>query len=137
MIEEINEELPRLADQDRLPREPTVFAVPEAFREPYRTIFPDLERHVREGLSDKSRVENVLVEVIHDFLTRWGPTFEGLEDYHRQFLFDLCDRTVAKENRSVGAAAPSSADSPRTLADEVLRCVEEEFRNSRPRPALG
>jgi hypothetical protein len=86
----------------------------------------------------------VLVEVFCDFLTRWGPTFERLEDHHQVQLLELCDRTIAKEN---GASyepeteplkpwvQPEDASinrivdfKLRRMATDVLRCVDDEFR---------
>lgn len=138
--------------QFRLELEPTVFFVPEAFKKPYREIFPVLYARVSEALIDQSRLQNALVEVLYDFVTRWGSTFEHFEEYHRVFLFELCDRTVAKENNNVSAgraekgeagevgthmAGGSSAPTAiwlRRLGDEVLRTVEQDLRAFRGQP---
>jgi hypothetical protein len=143
------------AEEIRLLREPTVFFAPEAFKKPYREIFPQLHERVWQGLTDKSRTQDSLVEVIYDFLTRWGLTFEQFEEHHRVFLFEICDRTIAKEN----AALPSQPSVPvgqggvphrlaglsqgqtsvwlRRLADEVLRLVEQDLRSFRPETMVG
>jgi hypothetical protein len=133
-------------------REPTVFFIPEAFKKPYRDIFRELYERVYQGLIDKSRTQDALVEVIYDFLTRWGLTFEQFEEHHRAFLFEICDRTVAKENgtRPSGAGAPMDLrEIPdrltglsegqtlvwlKRLADEVLRTVEQDLRSFKPEP---
>ena len=132
--------------------EPTVFFVPEAFKKPYKDIFPALYERVHSALIDKSRTHDALVEVIYDFLTRWGLTFTQFEEYHRAFLFEVCDRTIAKENNSLPSGAGKSAElaevpdytpSPggglapvwlRRLADEVLRTVEQDLRSFRGQP---
>jgi radical SAM superfamily enzyme YgiQ (UPF0313 family) len=133
--------------------EPTVFFVPEAFKKPYKDIFPALYERVHAALIDKSRTHDALVEVIYDFLTRWGLTFTQFEEFHRAFLFEVCDRTVAKENNSLPGEAGENAEpaeapagqtpSPsgglapvwlRRLADEVLRTVEQDLRSFRGRP---
>ena len=56
----------------KLEFEPTVFFVPEAFKKPYREIFPILYARISEALVDQSRLQNALVEVLYDFVTRWG-----------------------------------------------------------------
>ena len=58
---------------------------------------------------DESRTHDALVEVIYDFLTRWGLTFEQLEEHHRAFFFEICDRTIAKENGPIPARAGERA----------------------------
>jgi hypothetical protein len=136
----------------KLEFEPTVFFVPEAFKKPYREIFPILYARVSEALIDQSRLQNALVEVLYDFVTRWGSTFEHFEEHHRVFLFELCDRTVAKENNNisagqaeeggldgvgVGMAAGGSIPTAvwlRRLGDEVLRTVEQDLRVFRGEP---
>jgi radical SAM superfamily enzyme YgiQ (UPF0313 family) len=126
------------------------FFVPETFKRPYRAVFPELYGRVHRGLADKTRTHDTLVEVVYDFLTRWGPTFERLEDHHRAFFQEICDRSVAKENGSDPAVPtlPEStgADEGRDdvadvrqnrLADEVLSSVEQELRGFRPATAAG
>lgn len=151
MIEEIDEELRRIGDPDRLPRDKTMFVVPDAFREAYRQILPQLHERVHGQLLDKSRTEGALVDVIHDFLARWGATLEQFEDHHRQFLWETCAQAIARENGMAPArqdasdeqdGAPQlpsdgqgeSARHMQALADEVLRSVEEEFRTVRRLP---
>ena len=102
----------RVQRRARLQREPTVFFVPEAFKKPYRDLFPQLHERVHQGLIDKSRTQDALVEVVYDFLTRWGLTFEQFEEHHRAFLFEICDRTIAKENGELPAGDGCSAGTP-------------------------
>jgi hypothetical protein len=103
-------------------------------------------------LIDKSRTHDALVEVIYDFLTRWGLTFTQFEEHHRAFLFEVCDRTIAKENNNLpgrGGANVALAEDPdqppslsgglapvwlRRLADEVLRTVEQDLRSFKGQP---
>jgi hypothetical protein len=131
------------------PKKPAFF-VPEAFKKPFKAIFPELHERVYRGLIEKSRTHDALVEVTYDFLTRWGPTFEGFAEHHRVFLDEICDRTIAKENRELAreeadgpmqglgqadALAPANElpDIRRTrLADAVLHAVEQELRHLQP-----
>jgi len=147
-IQEAIDEQIRLesAEGMQLQREQTVFFVPDGFREPYRAIFPQLYERVHQGLVDKMRTHDALVEAIYDFLTRWGPSFQEFEEHHRTFLYEVCDRTVARENDEVqnrgsdnmGAEGPDEmgglsqrevAIRLKQLADEVLRSVEQELRH--------
>jgi hypothetical protein len=139
-----------------LQREPTVFFVPDAFKKPYRDIFPQLYERLYQGLIDKSRTQDSLVEVIYDFLTRWGLTFEQFDEHHRVFLFEICDRTIAKENGNLAVAAGIPSEEVnvlpdrltgmsegqtlvwlRRLGDEVLRLVEQDLRRFRPEPVAS
>ena len=135
-----------------LPREQMGFFIPEGFEKPYKALFPALYQHVYRTLVDKTRVQDALVELTYDFLTRWGPTFEQFEEHHREFLYELSDRTVAKENANVRPAAgqtPATGPIPlevvegherqaeirlRRLADDVLRSVQQELRLFQPAP---
>lgn len=124
--------------------ETTYFSVPEGFREPYKAIFPVVYDHVHKSLQDKSRKEIVLVDVFHDFLTRWGSGFELFEDYLQIQLMEICDQRIALENGSskevdaiplapwvrieTGTAYRISNPELKRTADDVLRCVEDEFR---------
>ncbi|HYI09572.1 MAG TPA: radical SAM protein [Thermoanaerobaculia bacterium] len=121
-----------------LQREQKKFDVPEGFRRFYPVIFPELYARVREGLDDQSRAEVALVEVTYDFLARWGSSFREFEEHHRTFLHELCDRTIAVENggppgrrqtsRQDAGAPPSDEVRIKRLADDVLRCVEQDLR---------
>jgi hypothetical protein len=126
-----------------LQRERQVFAVPDEFRKFYPALFPDLYARVHQGLQDKSRAEDALVEVTYDFLARWGPSFRQFEEHHRTFLYELCDRTVAAENNTLQASSdrrPASGQQEqhcstnpdvrlRRLAADVLHCVEQDLRS--------
>ena len=151
--EEIEEQI-RLESREAfmLQPEPTVFFVPEGFKRPYRDLFPTLYERIAQGLREKTRIQAALEEVIYDFLTRWGPTFEQFEEHHRVFLFEICDRTIAKENATLpagGGEVGTGPDRPtgrsdgqtqvwlRRLGDEVLRTVEQDLRSFRPPPSVA
>jgi hypothetical protein len=109
-----------------------------------------VHERVQNGLVDKTRTENALVEIFHDFLTRWGSSFERLEEHHQVQLYEICDRTIAREN-GISESGDSPAPRPwvrivpdarasipdlalRRTAKDVLRCVEEEFRRHKEEP---
>jgi radical SAM superfamily enzyme YgiQ (UPF0313 family) len=124
-------------------REHKVFAVPDGFKKFYPVLFPELHARILQGLRDKSRAEDALVEVTYDFLARWGPSFKEFEEHHRTFLFELCDRTIAAENSSARSGVSERAEilageqvsreraerRLKRLADDVLRCVEQDLRS--------
>ncbi|HEX5725664.1 MAG TPA: radical SAM protein [Longimicrobiaceae bacterium] len=124
-------------------RERRAFLIPEAFKKPFKEVFPELHERVYRGLADKSRTHNALVEVTYAFLTRWGPEVGTLEAEHLASLWQAAEETLAKENaaRPVAAVAPGAlpeelsgpnqgqvAMKLRRLADEVLRAAEQELR---------
>ncbi len=149
-LEEIDSQIRwEIAGAGKLRMAEQVFFVPEQFRKPYRTIFPELHTRVYVGLADKSRLHDALVEVVYDFITRWGLSFRNFEEHHRSFLHELCDRTIAKENANclsdVGqnGHGETSADMAgltdgqvkirlRSLSDDILRAVEQELRGFIP-----
>lgn len=114
--------------------------VPAAFKKSYKTVFPEVRERLSKGLQNGARVNDALVEVFGDFVVRWGPTFTEFEDYHRDFLLEICDRTIAKENASVAGdgSAPASSTTESLAAirdlriaelpDEILRIVEQDLR---------
>ena len=145
-LETIDKQIRLETEGRELRREQTVFFVPDGFKKPFRTSFPELYERVSRGLIDRSRLNDALVEVAYDFLTRWGPSFQEFGDHHRAFLHELCDRTVAKENAEAparGGQAPAPRELTvrgergdelrlKRLADEVLRLVEQDLRNFQP-----
>jgi hypothetical protein len=148
LLDTIDRQIQLETEGGQLRREQTMFFVPDGFKKPYRSVFPELHARVERGLVDQARVHDALVEVTYDFLTRWGPTFDRFDDHHRVFLEELCDRTVASENakaEAVAADAPPRGGRPelrvlgaadelrlKRLADEVLRVVEQDLRSFQP-----
>ena len=136
----------QMEEEMKLQREQTAFFVPDDFKTPYKAIFPELHERIYRGLIDKTRTHEALIEVVYDFLTRWGATFRQFEEYHRTFLYEICDRTIAKENSDLQKQVPRDSeygnrdvvaekipDIRRSrLADEVLHCVEQDLRSFRP-----
>ena len=143
----IDREMERLSTNGLPELESTVFSVSDSFRQPYTAVFPGVHDRVQHGLVDKGRTEGALVEVFYDFLTRWGSTFERLEEHHQVQLLEICDRIVAKENGAsnqpeplppqpwvradVGSTIRIPDVSLRRMAADVLRCVDDEFRRQK------
>lgn len=112
--------------------------VPESFKRSYKKIFPDLYKKVYTDLKDKTHANEALIEIFTDFIIRWGKTFEKFSDYYRNYLFEIADRTITKQNSMVSDKAvflKQSEEIPDTLknrlADEILKAVEQELRGVR------
>ncbi|HLI86474.1 MAG TPA: radical SAM protein [Bryobacteraceae bacterium] len=108
--------------------------IPENFPEAYKKLFPDVYQRVVEGLRDKNRIEEVLIEIFTQFVMRWGASLNALEEYHISDIEATCDAVLAEENSHphtglVTLGPPPSADFRKTkLPEEVLHSVEQELR---------
>jgi radical SAM superfamily enzyme YgiQ (UPF0313 family) len=108
--------------------------IPVAFWGPYMKVFPDIYERVEKGLNDRNRIEEILIQVFTQFLTRWGTGLEDLEDYHLEDLYATCDTLVSEDNRHphkglVTLSPRPTADFRRSkLPDEILHSVEQELR---------
>lgn len=134
--ESINQQIEIEASRGLIALPQVEFLVPDGFKEPYKEIFPEIHKHVYLNLRDKTCTDEALIEVFTDFLLRWGQTFEKFADYHRTFLFEIADRTIAKRNSIQSAVVERSQeeipDIQKTrLADEVIKSVEQELRGIR------
>jgi hypothetical protein len=100
----------------------------------YKKIFPEVYQRVTEKLADKTRVEEALIEIFTQFLSRWGTALNQLEEYHLAELETVCDNVISEENRHprsglVTLGPPSSTDFRKTkLPEEILHSVEQELR---------
>jgi radical SAM superfamily enzyme YgiQ (UPF0313 family) len=108
--------------------------IPENFPAAYKKIFPDIYQRVMVNLIDKSRAEEVLIEIFTQFVSRWSSTLDQFQDYHVADLEATCDAVVAEENHHpqkglVTLGPPLSADFRKSkLPEEVLHSVEQELR---------
>jgi radical SAM superfamily enzyme YgiQ (UPF0313 family) len=143
--ESINKLLPQIDRQieleslGKLNFEPDRRQIPLStyFRKAYKEIFFDIHRRIYLNLKDKHQVPAALVEVFIDFLVRCGEEFSRLEDYHRSFLNEICDRTCAKFNGEAPeefvAAVTDDIAIPDVknlrLDDDILKSVEQKLIN--------
>ncbi len=110
--------------------------LPEPFVKSYKEIFSEIHRRVYQGLTDKARTNDVLISVFTEFVAQGGRSFEQLEERHKTFLYDLCDRTIARENSECyGPAVPLQGDEEpdlegTDLAEGILQSVEQELRSA-------
>jgi hypothetical protein len=110
------------------------FVIPETFAAAYKKIFPEIHARVEKALANKTRVEEALIDIFTQFLSRWGASVERLEDYHLADLESTCDAVIADENRHphtglVMLGPPANADWRKSkLPEEILHSVEQELR---------
>ena len=114
-----------------------IIFIPESFKQPYKTLFPEIYERVYQGLQDKTRTEEALIEIFTDFIIRWRQSLEQFEEHHRLFLQEIADRTIAKENKvlegkSVAFQQGEMPDVKKIgLADDILKYVQQELRGMR------
>ncbi len=108
--------------------------IPQAFRDVYRSIFPDVHSRVYLNLIDKSKVPEVLMEIFVDFLVH-EEGFKRMEEYHHSLLKKIVDRTCAKVNGQKleeympldPTNNPVSDARKFFLHDDILKGVEQEL----------
>jgi hypothetical protein len=130
-------EVPEQKETADLEIEQSDTLVPEGFREPYKEIFPEVKKEVYEGLADKARSGEALIEIFTKFLRSWESASEPYSAEHRNHIMDLTSSTVAEKNSSNGGAASSDpsfttnivdpAFKRTPLPDDILRAVEQEL----------
>jgi radical SAM superfamily enzyme YgiQ (UPF0313 family) len=110
--------------------------VPPAFREAFKRILPDLHRRVYLGLEDKSKVPQVLVDIVVDFLIHeLEEGFTELGEQHVLLFQEMADRACAELNAvpPAGFRPTEDDDTPvpsvgrLRLGDDVLQSVEQEL----------
>jgi radical SAM superfamily enzyme YgiQ (UPF0313 family) len=113
---------------------------PEPFIEFYEGIFPEIHQRAYQRLTDKTRTNDVLIAVFAEFVAQEGGSFEQAlsttwKERHKTFLYDLCDRTVARENSEChSSAVPLQGDEEpdlegTDLVEGILQGVEQELRS--------
>jgi hypothetical protein len=143
MLQSVREALSKRIELERsegfnLAIDKTDISVPDNFLKPYREILPHIHERVYQGLGDKVRTDEALVEIFSSFIIRWGRSLDAFSDHHNTFLTELADRTVAEFNNVTKGG--SSAITPRAdrvpdvtkagLAGEILKAVEQELRRN-------
>jgi len=115
----------------------STIVITEKFRQAYNLMFVELFEYISNELTDKALIPDTMVEVVTDFLFRWGETFEELEKQHEVSLFEMADRAIAARNSKyefLGASASDYALADFTdqkklkeLRIEVLKSVERDM----------
>jgi len=115
--------------------------IPEAFRSRVKQVMPALYDRITQAIHYKPGVPEAFVAVLKDFLIRWGKGFETFQDYHHNYLNELCDRHAERWNADVdgdptgrgGKPALSRLDAEsKRFINEVLVSVEQDLRGHVP-----
>jgi radical SAM superfamily enzyme YgiQ (UPF0313 family) len=111
----------------KLAPDPSAGMIPKHFKPALRESMPMLWERLNAGIGNGPGIAEALVGVAKDFLIRWGPTFEKLEDYHAVYLNELCDRHIGRYHERQ-ADDPAGYSSGRPL--DRTRAQSSEFLNS-------
>ncbi len=111
--------------------------VPDGFKVAYDKIFPEVNDEVYQGLNDKKRSGEALIEIFTDFLKRPRPVNGIFTPEDQRDLEELTKRTVAEKNDSNGRqASGSSSYSVNSItpdlkkgrwSEDILQAVEQEL----------
>jgi hypothetical protein len=128
---------PQQSETVELETEQSETLFPESFRVPYEEIFPKVNQEVYDGLEDKVRGGETLIEIFTKFLRHWKTSNGSFSAEERSYLMELTRRTVAEkngtsENRVSGFYFSTTniidSDLKKTpLPDDILRAVEQEL----------
>lgn len=109
--------------------------VPALFRENYKkNIFPKAYHRAYLNLEDKSKLDQVLMEVFMDFLINSAGSLEDFTEYHIEKILQIVDRTCAKANGIlpeefvVNESTDEEVEKPLLFfGDEILKSVGQEL----------
>jgi radical SAM superfamily enzyme YgiQ (UPF0313 family) len=69
--------------------------IPLKVRESSEDIFAAAYTRVRKKVQDRETLYKLVIEVMVDYIDRFGESFERLDDYHLHCLNESCDRILA------------------------------------------
>lgn len=103
------------------------------FRKASEEILVELCGDVYERLADKSAVEEALIQILVDFVTRHGSNLESFSPERRGQLTKLVEEAIADKN-TAGDGVPHRQPSRRQvmtdvprMSDRILNAVEQEL----------
>src|SRR5262249_18499173 len=96
------------------------------FVEAYPRLFWHVYRRLYRNLREQARITEAAVQVLADFLVRWGATLRQIGPQELEYIRELCDRTCAKLN-----GTPSEQFSPSSEPDTEPVPLESEVRRRR------
>lgn len=128
-----------------LDKDASAGTIPKDFHKSLSKAMPVLYDRLSAEIHYKPCVSEAMVDVLKDFVIRWGANFKDFEPHHFVYLNELCDRHVQRWNEKSDVAGvvngddePLTADRARTVhfIKGLLVAVEQELRGaSRPRKA--
>lgn len=69
--------------------------IPQKIRESAKEIFTLAYQNVRKKVSDRETIYKIVIKAMVDYIDRFGEVFERLDDYHREYINESCDRIMA------------------------------------------
>jgi hypothetical protein len=126
--------------------DPSAGMIPAEFHKSVGKAMPLLYDRLSREMVYAPGVPEAMVDVLKDFLVRWGGNFEEFEPHHLTYLNELCDRHVERWNERVGENPPGAQGEPLTaerarsviFTKGLLVAVEQELRGtSRPAAAAA
>ena len=127
-----------------LDSDPSAGMIPAQFHKGVGRAMPVLYDRLSREIRYAPGVPEAMVDVLKDFLVRWGGNFEEFEPHHFTYLNELCDRHVQRWNDRVVAnplavqGEPLTAERARSVlfTKGLLVAVEQELRGT-ARPAAA
>jgi hypothetical protein len=120
--------------------DPSAGMIPAQFHKSIGRAMPLLFDRLSREIHYPPGVPEAMVDVLKDFLIRWGGNFEDFEAHHFTYLNELCDRHVERWNEKVIAIPAGTPVDPLTAERAksipfmrgLLVAVEQELRGSAP-----
>ncbi|PWU12166.1 MAG: hypothetical protein C5B51_01185 [Terriglobia bacterium] len=116
----------------------SVGMIPHDFEKTVAKVMPVIYDRLWAELEYKPAIPEAYVDIMKDFLIRWGKGFQGFEDYHMTYLNELCDRHIERWNQKRAEGKGQVAETAQTLKREqtghfkfireVLVAVDQELR---------
>jgi hypothetical protein len=127
-----------------LDRDPSAGMIPHDFYKSMSKAMPLLYGRLSREIHYTPGVPATMVDVVKDFLIRWGSGFQDFEPHHFVYLNELCDRHVQRwnENTVETPVLAGAGDEPLTaeraqsvqFVKGLLVAVEQELRGSARSP---
>ncbi len=101
--------------------------VSEKIRENGKHLVAEAYKHVRSHTPKKEIIYKTIVAAMLDFSDRFGDTFEGMDDFHREHIRDICDRAMPKV---IATTAETTAEFPEQQPAGFTREIMDALDNA-------
>ncbi len=104
--------------------------IPRGVKESAREIFAAAYGRVRKRVSDRETLYKVVIESMVDYIDRFGESFQKLDEHHRGYINESCDRTIAHTSlpeASETCDLPVESPPP-GFEREILDRLDQTFR---------
>ncbi len=119
----------------QLPMESDSSLISKGFLNVYGEIFPGIYENVSLNLTDRSRLEETLIEIFAEFLSQWKESDDTVAEDLRVQLMEISGRIINMKNTSAEIQITSSDNGGEGanginvshLSDQILKAVEQEL----------